>query len=282
MGVGETVELCATRVDLALRWGAVGRPRLQDVLEELAVWADTTIARLGQPLPELPSPEAIAATFLDAHSRVARGLDAPGLRDAQDTTVVFEGAQGVLLDEWYGFHPYTTWSTTTFEGAEAFGLPVFRLGVLRTVTTRHGPGPMPTEDAKLQLAEPHNGTGLWQGRFRAGHYDAVAHRYAIEACQTGVDGIALTHLDTAQAMPDLRISDAWCWGDRTRTRLPIAGKRDLDYQEFLTHAAETASPVLRADPVTEWEDTVTTAIGVPVVVTSHGPTASDKIGDLPS
>ena len=32
--------------------------------------------------------------------------------------VVFEGAQGVLLDEWRGFHPYTTWSTTTFDNAE--------------------------------------------------------------------------------------------------------------------------------------------------------------------
>jgi adenylosuccinate synthase len=51
---------------------------------------------------------------------------------------VFEGAQGVLLDEWHGFHPYTTWSTTTFANAEtllaeadAAGTGT-RLGVLRT------------------------------------------------------------------------------------------------------------------------------------------------------
>ena len=71
---------------------------------------------------------------------------------------MFEGAQGVLLDEWHGFHPYTTWSTTTFANAETLlaeaGMAgaAQRLGVLRTTTTRHGPGPLVTEDAVYQLA----------------------------------------------------------------------------------------------------------------------------------
>ncbi|NUT09406.1 MAG: adenylosuccinate synthetase, partial [Nonomuraea sp.] len=110
--------------------------------------------------------------------------------------VVFEGAQGVLLDERWGFDPYTTWSTTTFANALDLleGAGAARVGVLRTYTTRHGPGPLVTEDPALELPEPHNATGPWQGAFRVGHFDAVAHRYAAEAAG-GVEGLALTHLD---------------------------------------------------------------------------------------
>lgn len=94
--------------------------------------------------------------------------------------VVFEGAQGVLLDEWRGFHPYTTWSTTTFANAETLlaeagsAQTALRLGVVRCYMTRHGPGPFVTEDPTLELPEPHNQHGAWQGVFRAGHFDVVA------------------------------------------------------------------------------------------------------------
>ena len=95
-------------------------------------------------------------------------------------TTVFEGAQGVLLDEWFGFHPHTTWSTTTFANADAvldeagFDGHRTRVGVLRTYFTRHGPGPLVTEDATLRPAapEPHNADAGWQGRFRVGAFDA--------------------------------------------------------------------------------------------------------------
>lgn len=97
---------------------------------------------------------------------------------------MFEGAQGVLLDEWHGFHPYTTWSTTTFGNAETLlaeaAMTATRLGVVRCYLTRHGPGPLVTEDPTLELPDPHNGRNEWQGAFRVGHFDAVALRYAIE------------------------------------------------------------------------------------------------------
>jgi adenylosuccinate synthase len=82
--------------------------------------------------------------------------------------VVFEGAQGVLLDEWRGFHPYTTWSTTTFANAETLlaeaGETAVRFGVVRCYLTRHGPAPFVTEDPTLELPEPHNRRGTWAGR----------------------------------------------------------------------------------------------------------------------
>jgi adenylosuccinate synthase len=112
--------------------------------------------------------------------------------------VVFEGAQGVLLDEWHGFHPYTTCFTTTFTNAqtllaEAGMPPATRLGVLRTYATRHGPGPFVTEDPVLTAGLPdrHNGFGRWQGEFRVGHLDVVALRYALEVTG-GADALAVT------------------------------------------------------------------------------------------
>ena len=72
-----------------------------------------------------------------------------------------------------------------------------RLGVTRAYLTRHGPGPFVTEDPTLELPEPHDRAGQWQGPVRVGHLDAVALRYAVEACG-GIDAVALTHLDTAR------------------------------------------------------------------------------------
>lgn len=77
---------------------------------------------------------------------------------------MFEGAQGILLDEWHGFHPYTTWSTTTFANAETLlaeaGESAIRLGVIRCYMTRHGPGPFVTEDPQHDLRWQEQLTGL--------------------------------------------------------------------------------------------------------------------------
>ncbi|MEV6159643.1 adenylosuccinate synthetase [Nonomuraea sp. NPDC052129] len=175
--------------------------------------------------------------------------------------VVFEGAQGVLLDENHGFDPYTTWSTTTFANALELlgGAGAIRLGVLRTYTPRHGPGPLVTEDPTLELPEPHNGTGPWQGPFRVGHFDAVAHRYAVEVAG-GVDGLALTHLDA----PVSRLCHAYEGGD---FRLGDPATR--------TARLLRAKPVY-GDAVTDWPAAVADALGAPVWVGSHGPTSADK------
>src|SRR5205823_11988546 len=103
--------------------------------------------------------------------------------------VILEGAQGVLLDASFGFHPHTTWSNTTFAIADSlldeaeFGGPRSRIGVLRSYFTRHGPGPLVTENHELRqrLSEPHNDSSGWQGKFRVASFDAVAARYALKA-----------------------------------------------------------------------------------------------------
>jgi adenylosuccinate synthase len=94
--------------------------------------------------------EAVAHDLDEAIPDGLRIDDAvPGFR-----TAVFEGAQGVLLDEYRGFHPYTTWNTVTphhaWELIHATGVDaVAVLGVTRAYTTRHGEGPLPTFSPEL-------------------------------------------------------------------------------------------------------------------------------------
>lgn len=116
-------------------------------------------------------------------------------------TVIFEGAQGVLLDADAGFHPYTTWSRCTSENAlelveeAAPGSQVTQIGIMRSYAVRHGPGPLPTEtDAFTNFVTEHNQYNMWQGRVRYGWFDAVLARYALSVAGK-MDALAVTHMD---------------------------------------------------------------------------------------
>lgn len=126
-----------------------------------------------------------------------------------DETIIFEGSQGVLLDQFHGFHPHTTWSKTTNENAlrllseqgfAGYKGQVRTIGVMRSYMTRHGAGPFVTEDPELheRFPEAHNGSEGWQGSWRVGWTDLRAMRYSL-ACMDGtVDELAVTHLDRVQ------------------------------------------------------------------------------------
>jgi adenylosuccinate synthase len=272
MGVGETVAHSLDRPDDAVRVGDLTAPRvLRRKLTVLRDWA-AELAGPGAPVDGCVQVyAAVAARLSIVPWTYVRALLRRG-------GCVFEGAQGVLLDEWRGFHPYTTWSTTTFDNAaELVDGELLRLGVLRCFTTRHGAGPMVTEDAALTaaLVDPHNPTGEWQGAFRVGHFDSVAHRYAVEVCG-GVDGIALTHLDAAARTPELRLCSAYQMDGVEVARLEPGPFRDLDHQEALTARLCNAVPRLDPVPPTDWIAAVEGAVGAPVLLASHGPTAADK------
>jgi adenylosuccinate synthase len=120
--------------------------------------------------------------------------------------VVFEGAQGVLLDQAHGFQPHTTWSDCTFGNAwkvlleAGYSSQVTTVGVVRSYATRHGAGPFPTEDPAMTLADPHNVAGPWQGPLRLGAFDVVLAKRAIRLLG-GVDVLAVNHLDQFDATP---------------------------------------------------------------------------------
>ncbi|WP_405578246.1 adenylosuccinate synthetase [Streptomyces sp. NBC_01190] len=277
MGVGETARYALAHPDDAPTVGdCAARPRL---LRRLRLLRDRLTDELG-PLAA-PSVESCAEVYA-AFARAVTLTDETALRRlVRQGPLVFEGAQGVLLDENHGFHPYTTWSTTTFANAETLLAEAgatdgaLRLGVVRTYTTRHGPGPLVTEDPELPplLPEPHNGHGRWQGAFRIGHFDAVAHRYAVDVCG-GVDALAVTHLDAPGRCRGLRICRAYGVGGRLVESLPAGPPEDLARQAELTGRLLTARPALWETPGPDprrWSDAIAHLLGAPVLVESSGP-----------
>lgn len=116
-------------------------------------------------------------------------------------TVVFEGAQGILLDEEKGISPpHVTWSKTTSQWAhelldeQDYAGQRQTVGVMRTYMTRHGRGPFPTENPALPVSSDlHNATNEWQEGFRVGDLDRSLIEYSLGADR--IDWIALTHMD---------------------------------------------------------------------------------------
>lgn len=201
-------------------------------------------------------------------TRLVSLVDEDYLRSALQGSglVVFEGAQGVLLDQFSGFFPYVTRSTISFANALELleGYPATRLGVTRTYATRHGAGPFVTEDASVQHPELHNDYGPWQQSFRQGHFDFVATRYAIRALG-GVDQIALTHLDRAEGAQKVCIA----YDPEFNPPLP----KSIPEQECLTKA------LLKTTPQYGWAENLEELVSqlAPISITSHGPTADDKV-----
>ena len=126
--------------------------------------------------------------------------------------VLFEGAQGTLLDVDQGTYPYVTSSNTT-AGAAATGAGIgpgaidHVLGITKAYTTRVGAGPFPTElddEIGRGIGERGKEFGTVTGRRRrCGWFDAVAVRQAVKI--GGIDGIALTKLDVLDGMKELKV-----------------------------------------------------------------------------
>lgn len=130
----------------------------------------------------------------------------------QNACIMFEGAQGSLLDIDHGTYPYVTSSSTTAGGTatgSGFG-PLYLdyiLGITKAYTTRVGSGPFPTElfdDVGARLAERGHEFGSTTGRARrCGWFDAVILRRAIEI--NSISGICLTKLDVLDGLETIRI-----------------------------------------------------------------------------
>jgi len=264
MGVGETVAYALSHADAPRVSDVLSRPLLRRRLA--AVAAD--LGPAGVPLDDV----------VDAFRAFGRAVSVVGPahtgRLLREGPCVFEGAQGVLLDEWRGWHPHTTWSTTTFANVAELCPSFRRLGVVRTYTTRHGAGPFVTADPALDLPERHNGLGEWQGAFRVGHFDAVAHRYAVEVAG-GVDGLAVTHLDAPERCPRLRVCESYTVDGEPWTRIVPGPHRDLGHQAALTARLTRARPGVLTRPE-DWAATIGSLLGAPVLVESTGPAAADK------
>src|SRR5438067_11854615 len=131
-------------------------------------------------------------------------------------SILFEGAQGTLLDIDHGTYPYVTSSNASVGGVcTGLGLPPKAIGgvpgAVKAYTTRVGEGPLPTEltgEMGNRLRESGNEYGAVTGRpRRCGWYDAVAVRYACRI--NGLDGLALTKLDVLDGLERIDICTAY-------------------------------------------------------------------------
>lgn len=161
------------------------------------------------------------------------------LDDAQksEQKILFEGAQGAMLDIDHGTYPFVT-SSNTIAGQAAAGTGIgprslnYVLGITKAYTTRVGEGPFPTElddQVGQRLGERGHEFGTVTGRKRrCGWFDAVMVRQAI--ITGGITGIALTKLDVLDGFPELKICTGYKVDGKIMKRLPAGASQQANVQ----------------------------------------------------
>ena len=145
--------------------------------------------------------------------------------------IIFEGAQGSLLDINHGTYPYVT-SSNTVAGNACSGSGIgptkinFVLGVTKAYTTRVGGGPFPTElsdEIGIRLRERGGEYGATTGRpRRCGWFDAVAIKHSIRL--NGLGGLAITKLDTLAGLETIKICTAYHVGNDVIDEFPASAE----------------------------------------------------------
>ncbi|MDA1263881.1 MAG: adenylosuccinate synthase, partial [Planctomycetota bacterium] len=201
------------------------RARLQPALAEKNALIEGTY---GQPPIDL---ETELERYASAGDRLRPFVCDTGAEIRQayrdGANILFEGAQGVLLDIDHGTYPFVTSSNTGVGGiASGAGFPPRQIeravGIAKAYTTRVGEGPFPTEldsDLATAIRDAGNEYGSTTGRpRRAGWFDAVAVRYALELC--GADAWIATKLDVLTGMGELSVAVAYRYRGDTYDRYP--------------------------------------------------------------
>ena len=213
---------------------------LAERVDVLLLHGNALLRGLGQPEVDrdelIRSLQALAPKILPYAGRVWESLHE--LR-RQGRKILFEGAQGALLDVDHGTFPYVT-SSNTIAGQAAAGAGVgpqalnYVLGITKAYTTRVGAGPFPTElhdETGTLLGERGHEFGTVTGRRRrCGWFDAVLVRQAIRL--GGISGIALTKLDVLDGLETLKV----CTGYRI-------GGQDFDHLSASPSLQAAAEPV---------------------------------------
>jgi adenylosuccinate synthase len=156
------------------------RPLLFHKLQQIATWykADNVTEKIGEFLWYVEQSNLSIKTLTEIKDRYEH--------------IIFEGAQGIMLDMDFGFFPNVTRSNTTSKNAmdiiqkEQLPLPDIYY-VMRAYLTRHGNGYMPNETAELCFEDKTNTTHPWQGKFRQGYHatDLLQHAMHIDSVYTG-------------------------------------------------------------------------------------------------
>jgi len=261
-------------------------------VDEVLLHHNALLRGLGEPEVDrtalIEALTAIAPRILPYAAQVWRLLDEAR---AQGKRILFEGAQGIMLDVDHGTYPYVT-SSNTVAGQAAAGSGIapgavgFVLGITKAYTTRVGAGPFPTElDNSIgeTLGERGREFGVVTGRKRrCGWFDAVTVRQAVKT--GGISGIALTKLDVLDGFDEIKICTAYRRADETYDHLP-AGMTAQAEIEPVYETAEGWQESTRG--ARSWADLPATAIkyirrleeliGAPVALLSTSPEREDTV-----
>ena len=242
-GIGPCYEDKAAR--RALRVGDLRDPvRFASVLEEVLDYHNHVLAHYYG-VKTLALPAVLDEALAHGERLLPMMADVTALLHeyrAQGARLLFEGAQGSLLDIDHGTYPYVTSSNTTAGGTatgSGFG-PLYLdyvLGITKAYTTRVGAGPFPTElfdDTGARLAERGHEFGATTGRARrCGWFDAVAVRTAVNI--NSLSGLCLTKLDVLDGLDEIAI----CVGYANEAGDPVANPIDAIDYENVTPVYET-------------------------------------------
>ena len=273
-GIGPAYEDKAGR--RAIRVGDLSDPEALDAKIERLL-AHHNALRKGLDLAEVDV-AGLKAALLEVAPKVLPFASQPvwrmldqAYRDGK--RILFEGAQGALLDVDHGTYPYVT-SSNTVAGQAAAGSGLgprsvgYVLGIVKAYTTRVGEGPFPTElfdDDGKRIAERGREFGTVTGRARrCGWFDAVLVRQSIAI--NGIHGIALTKLDVLDGFDELKICTGYRIGDRVLDYLP-AGMKDQAARSWKDLPANAIKYVRRIEEL----------IAAPVALLSTSPERDDTI-----
>jgi adenylosuccinate synthase len=205
--------------------------------------------------------------------------------------ILFEGAQGAMLDVDHGTYPYVT-SSNTLAGQAGAGSGIapgavgFVLGITKAYTTRVGSGPFPSElndEIGRSLGERGREFGVVTGRpRRCGWFDAVAVRQAIKV--GGIDGIALTKLDVLDGFDEVRLCVAYRRDGQTYDYFPTGMTAQAEIEPVYESAEGWRESTRGAR---SWADLPANAIkyirrleeliGAPVALLSTSPEREDTV-----
>ncbi|MBL9098442.1 MAG: adenylosuccinate synthase [Alphaproteobacteria bacterium] len=205
--------------------------------------------------------------------------------------ILFEGAQGALLDVDHGTYPYVT-SSNTVAGQAAAGCGIapraisYVLGITKAYTTRVGEGPFPaelTDEIGARLGERGHEFGTVTGRKRrCGWFDAVLVRQTV--ITGGIDGIAFTKLDVLDGLKEIKVAVAYDLDGKRIDHLPAAAdaqKRVKPIYEAMEGWSESTAGARRwADlpaAAIKYVRRVEELIGAPVAILSTSPERDDTI-----
>jgi adenylosuccinate synthase len=265
---------------------------LEQRLDQLLLHHNALLRGLGKPEIDrsalLADLRAVAARVLPYADTVWRVLDEARRHGRR---ILFEGAQGAMLDVDHGTYPFVT-SSNTVAGQAAAGSGIapgaigFVLGITKAYTTRVGSGPFPTElvdDIGERLGERGREFGVNTGRKRrCGWFDAVMVRQAIRL--GGINGIALTKLDVLDGFDNIKICTAYRRGGAVYDHFPAGTSAQAEIEPVYENAAGWGQSTRGAR---SWADLPATAIKyirrleelieAPVALLSTSPERDDTV-----